>query len=112
MYDVHLTRPGSQDYYDSIARLYACWGVDFIKADDMFGIGEGGAHGSEIEALAKAPRISDDFWESLRQARNWPDGDMLPLGHIGIRAEGGDPRMSPLTHDEQRTLMTLWSSWV
>jgi hypothetical protein len=27
----------------------------------------------------------------------------------GIRAERGDPRMSLLTHDEQRTLMTLWS---
>ena len=40
---------------------------------------------------------------------NWPDGDMLPLGHIGIRAERGDPRMSLLTHDEQQTLMTLWS---
>jgi hypothetical protein len=34
---------------------------------------------------------------------------MLPLGKIGIRAERGDPRMSLLTHDEQYTLMTLWS---
>jgi hypothetical protein len=34
---------------------------------------------------------------------------MLPLGHIGIRAERGDPRMSLLTHDEQTTLMSLWS---
>jgi hypothetical protein len=34
---------------------------------------------------------------------------MLPLGRIGIRAERGDPRMSLLTHDEQRTLITLWS---
>ena len=34
---------------------------------------------------------------------------MLPLGKIGIRAERGDPRMSLLTHEEQITLMTLWS---
>jgi len=34
---------------------------------------------------------------------------MLPLGHIGIRAERGDDRSSLLTHDEQYTLMTLWS---
>jgi hypothetical protein len=40
---------------------------------------------------------------------HWPDADMLPLGHIGIRAERGDPRMSLLTHDEQHTLITLWS---
>jgi hypothetical protein len=29
------TKPGAQAYYDSIAELYASWGVDFIKADDM-----------------------------------------------------------------------------
>ncbi|MGO9970501.1 MAG: glycoside hydrolase family 27 protein [Bryobacteraceae bacterium] len=156
MYGVDLTRPGGQDYYDSIATLYARWGVDFIKADDMFGFGNNGDHSSEIEALSKALRktgrpivlslspgnrdtknvdviskyaqmwrISGDFWDRWqdlkRQFRNftkwnpyvkpgnWPDGDMLPLGHIGIRAERGDPRMSLLTHDEQRTLMTLWS---
>ncbi len=34
---------------------------------------------------------------------------MLPLGHIGIRAERGVDRYSLLTHDEQITLMTLWA---
>jgi len=34
---------------------------------------------------------------------------MLPLGHIGIRAERGDDRSSNFTHDEQQTLMSLWS---
>jgi hypothetical protein len=78
-----------------------------------------------ISKYAQMWRISGDFWDRWqdlkRQFRNftkwnpyvkpgnWPDGDMLPLGHIGIRAERGDPRMSLLTHDEQRTLMTLWS---
>ena len=155
MYGVDLTK-GGQDYYDSIASLYASWGVDFIKADDMFGFGAAGDHSSEIEALSKAIRktgrpivlslspgtgsvdkvafigryaqmwrISGDFWDRWADLKrqfpnftkwnhyvkpgNWPDGDMLPLGHIGIRAERGDPRMSLLTHDEQRTLMTLWS---
>lgn len=37
------------------------------------------------------------------------DADMLPLGHIGIRAERGVDRQSLLTHDEQITLMTLWT---
>jgi len=70
-------------------------------------------------------RISGDFWDRWADLKrqfpnitkwqpyvkpgNWPDGDMLPLGHIGIRAERGDPRMSLLTKDEQRTLITLWS---
>ena len=34
---------------------------------------------------------------------------MLPLGRIGIRAERGIDRQSLFTHDEQITLMTLWS---
>jgi alpha-galactosidase len=156
MYGVDLTKPGAQEYYDSIVKQYAEWGTDFIKADDMFGFGPGGDHSSEIEALGKAItksgrgivlslspgtrdaskvavfsqwaqmwRISGDFWDRWAdlkrqfpnftkwqpyvKAGNWPDGDMLPLGHIGIRAERGDPRMSLLTHDEQRTLITLWS---
>ena len=32
-YGVDPHRPAGQAYYDSIARLYASWGVDFIKAD-------------------------------------------------------------------------------
>lgn len=48
-------------------------------------------------------------WESYVQPNGWPDADMLPLGHIGIRAERGDDRSSLLTRDEQYTLITLWS---
>ena len=30
---------GGTDYYDSfLVQLYASWGLDFIKADDMFGV--------------------------------------------------------------------------
>ncbi|MFB3777818.1 MAG: glycoside hydrolase family 27 protein [Bryobacteraceae bacterium] len=155
MYGINTSLPGGQEYYDSIVQLYAGWGVDFIKADDMFG-GPDGAHSSEIEALGKAIRksgrpivlslspgtrdaskvahysqyaqmwrISGDFWDrwvdlkrqfpnlakwsQYAKPGNWPDADMLPLGHIGIRAERGDPRMSLFTPDEQKTLMTLWS---
>jgi hypothetical protein len=35
MYGVDMSKPGGQAYYDSIAELYASWGADFIKADDM-----------------------------------------------------------------------------
>ena len=150
MYGVDLTKPGGQAYYDSIVRLYASWGVDYIKADDM----ARPLHAAEIEALHKAIlksgrkivlslspgpadwsqaafysanadlwRVSDDLWDrwqdvkktfalmdqwSKMQLPGWPDADMLPLRHIGIRAERGNDRASRLTHDEQRTLMTLW----
>lgn len=92
MYGVDMSRPGAQAYYDSIFALYASWGVDFIKMDDMSRPYD--AHAAEIEAaqaaiarsgrpmvLSLSPgetpvirgehvarfaqmwRISDDFWD-------------------------------------------------
>ena len=151
-YGVDMSKPGAQAYYDSIAQLYASWGVDYVKADDM----SRPFRGAEIQALrvaltktgrpivlslspgpapidrydelksnAQLWRISNDFWDRwvdvkaqfglMRNwqgkvhAGGWPDADMLPLGHIGIRAERGNDRASLLTHDEQYTLMSLWS---
>ena len=151
-YGVDMSKPGAQDYYDSIARLYAEWGVDLVKADDMsrpfhepeihalsvalkktgrpivLSLSPGPApiaNYPELKANAQMWRISDDFWdrwidvkdqfdrahlwESNSQPGGWPDADMLPLGHIAIRGERGVDRNSLLTHDEQITLMTLWS---
>jgi hypothetical protein len=35
MYGVRADMPGAQAYYDSLIELYAAWGVDFIKCDDI-----------------------------------------------------------------------------
>lgn len=35
MYGVDMSKDGAQDYYDSIFALYAEWGVDFVKVDDI-----------------------------------------------------------------------------
>lgn len=35
MYGVDVTSKGAQEYYDSLLELYAEWGVDFIKCDDI-----------------------------------------------------------------------------
>ena len=35
MYGVDAEKPGAQEYYDSLLELYASWGVDFIKVDDI-----------------------------------------------------------------------------
>ena len=35
MYGVDPAKPGAKEYYDSIFKLYASWGVDFIKCDDI-----------------------------------------------------------------------------
>ncbi|MEZ0492006.1 glycoside hydrolase family 27 protein [Kineococcus sp. TBRC 1896] len=146
------TQPGAQAYYDSVLELYASWGVDFVKVDDMLWPYQA----ADLEAFARAVdrcgreiavslspgrdlslsrlphlrehatmwRICDDLWDRwedveanfARFARwaphagpeGWPDGDMLPLGRIGLRAERGDPRHDRLTPAERRTLLTLW----
>jgi alpha-galactosidase len=153
MMGVDTTKPGAQAYYDSIVELYASWGVDFIKADDMashlyqpaeiralalairksgrpmvLSLSPGPAPISEVQFFRKYAqmwRISDDFWDSwaslkeqfpraaawapLARPGAWPDADMLPLGKIGDPDDRGSRRWSNFTHNEQFTLMTLWS---
>ncbi len=151
----------SQAYYDSIIKLYAGWGVDYIKVDCISkpyqadeihmmsaAIGKSGRamvlslspgptpieQADDVKKYAQLWRISDDMWDTwsategqtfpaglVRQfdrtaqwaphilAGHWPDADMLPLGYLGPRPGWKEPRMSRLTADESRTLMTLWS---
>ena len=48
-------------------------------------------------------------WASFQQPGKWPDADMLPVGRLGPHpGDGGEARMTNLTHDEQVTMMTLW----
>jgi hypothetical protein len=47
---VDMSNPGAQEYYNSIVEMYAEWGVDYIKADDMLP----NYRYEEIEAVAKA----------------------------------------------------------
>jgi alpha-galactosidase len=113
MYGVDMTRPGAQAWYDGLFRLYAGWGVDFVKMDDMSRPYD--AHAPEIEAarraidacgrpmllslspgetpLARAEhvarhaelwRISDDFWDE------WP----LLLAQF-TRLENWNTHMAP-----------------
>ncbi|HTQ10529.1 MAG TPA: hypothetical protein VMI31_10695 [Fimbriimonadaceae bacterium] len=35
MWGLNMTNPAGQAYLDSIFRLYASWGVDFVKVDDL-----------------------------------------------------------------------------
>lgn len=48
-------------------------------------------------------------WSSYSRPGNWPDADMLAIGRLEPAPGWGTPRASRLTHDEQRTLLTLWS---
>jgi alpha-galactosidase len=124
MWGVDTTKPGSQACYDSIAELYASWGVDFIKADDM------GSHlcqPAEIKALALAIRktgramvlsispgpaplsewrffekhaqmwrISDDLWDDWKQLKKQFDYARDWAIHVGRNNTWPDADMLPL----------------
>jgi len=159
-YGLDASKPAAQAYYDSIARQYAGWGVDFLKVDCIadhpykgdeirmlsealrktgrpivLSLSPGPAALEKAEELSKYAqmwRISDDVWDLwhsdeqfpsgiqnqfARAAKwapfsgpgHWPDADMLPLGRLEPVAGWQKPRATRLTHDEQRTQLTLWS---
>jgi hypothetical protein len=95
MFGVDMSKPGAQEYYNSVFDLIASWEVDFVKVDDISRPYH--RHQQEIEAIRKAIdqtgraivlslspgetpltaaehvkrhanmwRISDDFWD------RWP----------------------------------------
>lgn len=152
MKTIDTLKTGAQEYYNSIFNLYASWGVDFVKVDDL----SRPYHHGEISMIRKAIdqsdrpmvfstspgatplekaghvvnhanmwRICDDFWDNWKMLEpqfkrcadwapyigegHWPDADMLPLGHIALRAERGTDRMTGFTKPEQYTLMNLWA---
>ena len=49
-YKVDYHKPGAQEYYNSCFELYAEWGVDFVKIDDL----SRPYHTAEIEMIRKA----------------------------------------------------------
>ncbi|VGO14880.1 Alpha-galactosidase A [Pontiella desulfatans] len=48
MHGVDMTRPGAQEFYNSVFDQFAAWGIDFVKVDDVT------HHPAEIEAYVKA----------------------------------------------------------
>ncbi len=50
MYGLDMTKQGAQEYLNSLLKLYASWGVDFIKVDDI----SRPYHKTEIEGYRKA----------------------------------------------------------
>ena len=95
MYGLRCGTPDAKAYYDSIFRLYASWGVDFVKCDDIareyphcrreielisescrncgrdivLSLSPGPAPLEEAEHLkanANMWRITDDFWDDWR----------------------------------------------
>lgn len=54
MYGVDMSKKGAQEYYNSLFEMYAAWGVDFVKVDDISGGGKTPYYAKEVEAVRKA----------------------------------------------------------
>lgn len=91
-YGIDMTKPGAQEYYDSLVELYTSWEIDYIKADDMLSpvyavdeidalsealsksgrdivlsLSPGPAPVENVRHLRKSGqlwRISEDFWDN------------------------------------------------
>ena len=75
-------------------------------SDDVWDRWEKGKEWSQ-SLKAQFPVIAS--WQKYVKPGNWPDADMLPLGHLGPVPGDGKERDTRLTHDEQRTMVTLWA---
>jgi hypothetical protein len=84
---------------------------------------------SNLNADADMWRVVDDFWDynaitnlagvftsaGTWQAASglvqghWPDADMLPLGYLGPRCEWHASGETTFTHNDQVTILSLWS---
>ena len=118
-----MSRPYHKAEIEALHRAIARTGRPIVLS-----LSPGAAPLEELTNLrenAQMWRIEDDLWDDWKSIKemylraqswaslvvpgHWPDADMLPLGHIGIRAERGEDRLSRLSHDEQKTTMTLWA---
>ena len=95
MYGVDMSKPGAQDYYNSVFQLIASWGVDYVKVDDLGGrrpeitaIREAIDHCGRPMVFSISPgpmpyeagdfaadnanlwRISNDFWDNWRSLKS------------------------------------------
>jgi alpha-galactosidase len=122
MFGVDAKEPAGRAYYDSILRLYASWGVDFIKVDDLsrpyskdeieairqaidkcgrpivFSTSPGETARSEalhIATHANMWRMSDDFWDNWKSLNHAFDLDYAWQG-IGGPGHWPDSDMIPL----------------
>ncbi|MBC7889714.1 MAG: glycoside hydrolase family 27 protein [Ferruginibacter sp.] len=92
MYGLDMSKPGAQEYLNSILKLYASWEVDFIKVDDI----ARPYHTAEVEGYEKAIEKS---------------GRSMPLS-----ISPGETALSATNHVKQHTSMwrmadDFWDNW-
>lgn len=67
MYGVDAEKRGAEEYYDSLFKLYASWGVDFVKVDDI----------ANTEFSSQNPYSAEKEIEMIRAAIDRSGRDMV-----------------------------------
>lgn len=67
MYGVDTEKRGAEEYYDSLFKLYASWGVDFVKVDDI----------ANTEFSPQNPYSAEKEIEMIRAAIDRSSRDMV-----------------------------------
>lgn len=67
MYGVDTEKRGAEEYYDSLFKLYASWGVDFVKVDDI----------ANTEFSSQNPYSAEKEIEMIRAAIDRSGRDMV-----------------------------------
>ena len=92
MFGVDMSKPGAQEYYNSLFNLYASWGVDFVKIDDL----SNPYHSQEIEGYRKA---IDQCGRAILFSTSPGEAPLSEAAHISAQA------------NMWRLLGDLWDDW-
>lgn len=99
-YGVDMSKPGSQDFYNSLVKQLAGWGVDLIKADDIV------PYPDEVEALAKAiAQCGRPMTLSLSP------GDKVDTNALQSFKKGNMLRVTPDIWDSQADIDKCFAAW-
>ena len=99
-YGVDMTKPGGQEFYNSLINQMADWGVDFLKYDDIVAFPE------EVKGVANAiAQCGRPIMLSLS-----PGGDVDP-NQLGAFKKGQMLRVTPDIWDDQKGIDECFMEW-
>jgi len=114
-YKIDFTKPGAQEYINSIINLYASWGIDFIKLDSV----TPGSYSDnlninnipDVQAMSKAIALSDrPIWLTLSWAldedylSDWQQNSNARRIEGDVECEGDCPNLT----EWQRVLLRFY----
>lgn len=128
--DICVTEFSPWNYYSAKEEIEMIRNaIDNCGRDMVLSLSPGPARLEDAYHLSKNAnmwRLTGDFWDKWDKLRDmfdkcekwqvlvkegcWPDCDMLPIGKISKNSAyiGDKDRYCALTHDEQKTMFTLW----